>query len=87
MNSDVSAGVETCAGGCFGAPSCTRDCIIADVGLSPECTECYVDAVRCTVQNCLGECAGSDSAACAQCRDDMGCTAAFATCSGFPAGN
>src|SRR5688572_24766286 len=46
MSMDVPAGVETCASGCFGAPSCTRDCIIADVGLSMECTECYVDIIR-----------------------------------------
>jgi hypothetical protein len=87
MNSDVPAGVETCASGCFGAPSCTRDCIIADVGLSMECTECYVDIIRCTIQNCIGECSGSDSAACQQCRDDNGCTAEFEMCSGRSAGN
>jgi hypothetical protein len=82
-NNDVTAIVEMCASDCFGGRPCTRDCIMMNAGLSMECTECYVDIISCTIQNCIGDCAGSDSAACEMCREESGCTAEFATCSGF----
>ncbi len=86
MNTDISAAIETCASGCFGGQTCTRSCIMNDVGLSADCTECYVQVTTCAIQNCLTSCAGTNSAACDQCRDDSGCTAAFEACSGVPSG-
>lgn len=80
---DVSDAVGTCASDCFGAGPCVRRCITNDIGLSSECTECYVDVTRCTVQNCIADCAGADSAACEACRDAAGCTSDFDTCSGL----
>jgi hypothetical protein len=82
-NTDVQAGVETCASDCFGGRPCMRMCLTNDVGLSMECAECYVEVTSCTIQNCLSECAGSDRSMCEMCRDDSGCTAGFLTCAGF----
>lgn len=82
-SNDVDAVVGDCAGDCFGGGGCTADCVVDAIGLSEACADCYGDASQCTVDNCALQClGGGDSAPCRMCRDSMGCTAAFNSCSG-----
>lgn len=68
---------------------CTRECMLDaerpnfTFAVSAGCTECYVDSVRCTAEQCLGQCASNPSSeACVTCRDEKGCTSSFFACSG-----
>jgi len=69
--------------------TCTRDCMLDAARpnftfvVSGNCTECYVDSVRCTAEKCLGSCASNPSSeACVTCRETEGCTSSFFACSG-----
>jgi hypothetical protein len=69
--------------------TCTRECMLDaerpnfEFVVSEGCTECYVDSVRCTAEQCLGQCASNPSSeACVTCRDEKGCTSSFFTCAG-----
>lgn len=71
--------------------TCVRDCMLDAnrpnfaYAVSVDCTECYVDSVRCTATLCLGECAANPSSdGCVSCRETKGCTPDFYTCSGLP---
>ena len=75
-----------CGKGCIGkAETCSRDCIVMKIAMTPECATCYADTVNCTIKNCTGECfADPEADVCKQCQVDSGCRAAFDTCSGLP---
>jgi hypothetical protein len=71
--------------------TCVRDCMLDgdrpnfEFEVSEGCTECYVDSVRCTATQCLGQCATDPSSTgCVSCREDKGCTPSFYDCSGLP---
>ncbi|HRE91234.1 MAG TPA: hypothetical protein PK095_19095 [Myxococcota bacterium] len=68
---------------------CTRTCMLDaerpnfTFVVSEGCTECYVDSVRCTAEECLSACASNpDSEGCQSCREEKGCTPSFFTCAG-----
>jgi hypothetical protein len=68
---------------------CTRTCMLDaarpnfEFVVSGGCTECYVDSVRCTAEQCLSSCASNPSSeACVTCRSEKGCTSSFFACSG-----
>lgn len=68
---------------------CTRECMLDaerpnfTFAVSANCTECYVDSVRCTAEQCLGACASDPSSeGCVTCREEKGCTSSFFSCSG-----
>ena len=58
-------------------------CGVADkTGVSPECSTCIADVVACAAAHCAGPCAGSDTAACEDCREENGCDDGVAECQG-----
>lgn len=68
---------------------CTRTCMLDaerpnfTFVVSEGCTECYVDSVRCTAEQCLSACASNpNSENCVTCREEKGCTPSFFTCAG-----
>lgn len=80
---------QTCGQGCVLSGStdenCARDCMLEDLEMSSECATCYADIVKCTAENCLGQCLNAPaSEECAQCQVDQGCRGAFNECSGLP---
>lgn len=79
---DVEMVVGDCAMMTFGRSPATRDCIMMS-GLGMDCSQCFADTVSCTVMNCLLDCAGGETPACAACRA-ANCNAAFEACSGLP---
>lgn len=74
-------------------PACVTECVINGndnpaipaTNLSAGCAGCYTIAVVCAFQNCVqnGACLDAGSQACADCREDNGCNAAFYGCSGL----
>jgi len=87
----------TCGKGCLGmgddaqqaecVAGCIQDALAGSqsAALSDECMACYTADVECARKKCLTTCGlGPTSAACATCRADNGCTAAFYACSGLP---
>lgn len=94
---DVTAAVGTCGKTCFlqaasdddSQAACVAACITQAVTtpqvLSASCNDCYVQDVACARDLCLSTCGVTPgSPACAQCRADNGCAAAFYGCSGLP---
>ncbi len=57
-------------------------CIEDDIGLSSECSACFGETTRCSIDNCLVEC-GTNALGeeCATCRA-TNCDAAFEACAG-----
>lgn len=83
MSADVVGAAGDCAGGCFGGEACVTDCVVMRVSLSRPCAACFGAVSQCTVNMCALQClGGGDSPSCSSCRDAMGCTAAFNTCTG-----
>jgi hypothetical protein len=80
---DMDMVVGDCAEMSFGDGNRTRDCVIMRTMISMPCGQCWGDATGCTVMRCIGDCFGGDSPACSACRDAMGCTSEFETCSGL----
>lgn len=87
----------TCGKGCLGMgddaeqAECVAGCIqdalakSQSEALSEDCLACYTADVECARKNCLTTCGlAPTSAACATCRVDNGCVAAFYACSGLP---
>lgn len=64
--------------------NCARDCILAELDMSPECAGCYADFVKCTIMECLAACvADPDSDGCLECQETSGCRPDFNDCSGL----
>lgn len=63
---------------------CTADCIVEELGTTPECSACYGASGACSAENCLTECiSDGDAPECVQCQFENGCTPAFFACSGL----
>ena len=65
-----------------GAPECSAPCLEEATGLSTPCSLCFAQILQCTVQNCIGQCAGGEGPECAACRAEN-CGAAFESCAGI----
>jgi secreted trypsin-like serine protease len=74
--------MTTCGKKCFGASACVSKCIIADEGYTQACADCFGGLAACTEANCLAQCIGGNSPACAACQQEK-CVPAFTTCSGL----
>ncbi len=65
-----------------------QNCVLTDPAVSSAseaCVDCYLDANRCALLNCLSECLVPASAeACDACRQNQ-CGAALSACTGLPA--
>jgi hypothetical protein len=84
---DVYGEAASCAMGCMSASdmiACVRPCLVDATGLSEACATCYAATVRCSFDNCLGECAmDPESAECQSCIEESGCQEEFEACSGI----
>lgn len=86
---DATGEATTCGLGCLSQPSdqqeqCSLDCVINATGLSSACAGCYASSIKCTIDECVAQCAANpESDGCLQCREDKGCTPTFYTCSGL----
>ena len=78
----LSAQIEACVASCFGGPDACLMCLADATNLSTECSTCFSDVTLCTIENCIGDCAGGASPACDQCRADN-CNEAFSSCAGI----
>jgi len=86
----AKAAATDCAMACIAEPTveeivaCANPCVVADTGLTEDCSGCYTAIIACTIINCLGECV-ADSAApeCLGCMDASGCYADFFECTGL----
>jgi hypothetical protein len=83
--------VGPCATTALGQGPGTSTCLQEDPpGLSAPCADCYGDVTQCVYDNCVGgtldgPCAppnASDSEGCLACRDEAGCDADGAVCTG-----
>lgn len=91
---DVRALTGLCGQGCFAqdpttVPACTNQCVAAqlDPDLGAACSNCYTNAVVCTLQNCATVCAvDPNGVPCIQCQTANNCLSTFFTCSGLPGG-
>lgn len=90
---DPSGTAGQCGLACLGDAdprACSADCItngkgnITGTGLSDGCSGCYADTIKCAIDNCIPQCLDTASQACADCRENAGCNAAFYACSGLP---
>lgn len=79
---------QSCSQTCLASSgTCTRDCVVQQLGMTADCAQCYADRVACMLMNCLGECvADPESEKCQQCDIDKGCRPNFDACSGLPPG-
>ena len=84
---DPNAEATTCGLGCLADDdpvACSTTCVVAETGLSTECSGCYAATVGCSIDNCLTECAADPSSeACETCQIDAGCISDFYACSGL----
>lgn len=89
---DVRAVTGACGQSCFlggnaDVPGCTNMCVAAmlDPDLSAGCSNCYTNAVVCTLNNCATPCgADPNSSTCISCQAAAGCLSTFFSCSGLP---
>ncbi|MEE2644792.1 MAG: hypothetical protein VYD19_07650, partial [Myxococcota bacterium] len=75
----------TCTFECItqsGAPACSAPCLERETGLSAACSLCFAGILECTVQNCIGDCAGGEGPACEMCRA-TNCAESFERCAGI----
>lgn len=82
----ADAAVRTCAVDCITNGKTAGATTIEATDLTDECAGCYADVVICAKNNCLVPCLDTSPAgmaACATCRQEKGCTAAFYVCSGL----
>lgn len=64
--------------------SCTADCLVDELGATPECAACYGISGACSSENCLSECfADIYAPECIDCQAENGCTQSFFACSGL----
>ena len=65
--------------------TCVGNQVVADTGLSAECSGCFVEQVICSVQECIAVCAppNEGSEACSECRAEN-CLPLWEPCSGVP---
>ncbi len=89
---DVRAITGACGQSCFlggmaDVPACTNMCVAKelDPDLSAGCSNCYTNAVVCTLNNCASPCAADPSSStCISCQANAGCLSTFFSCSGLP---
>lgn len=85
---EARSSAQQCGLGCLeddDPETCSVTCIVDDTGITSACAACYAATVKCSVDNCLAECAADPaSQACADCQVDSGCRSEFDTCSGLP---
>jgi hypothetical protein len=80
--SNFEADLSACGKKCLGAESCVASCMSGKEGYSSTCAACFGQLTQCTEKNCLAQCTGGKSPACAACVQKS-CTPAFTTCSGI----
>src|SRR5262245_47717052 len=76
---NVEEVVGQCAQENFGAEPGTKECIKDSTQLSDPCVTCFDNTVQCTVQNCLGQCAGGQTPECTACME-ANCLPDFQAC-------
>lgn len=73
---------KTCGTKCFGVSDakCAETCVAATTGLSPGCSTCWGEQIKCGIRECLSPCLGGGQA-CSDCTAQK-CNPAFKACSG-----